>query len=106
MKEWKNKGENVYDDIFENPYNYGSHYSNPFYVAHFLTRIDPFSYIMIELQGNKFDDPDRLFLSFNGSYMCATTQKGDVRELIPEIYCVPEIYHNINNFDMGIRRNK
>ena len=92
--------------LFEKPYNYGTHYSNPFYVAHFLTRIYPFSYIMIELQGNKFDDPDRLFISVYNSYLGATTQKGDVRELIPEIYTLPEIYHNINNYNLGIRRNK
>ena len=92
--------------IFESPYNYGTHYSNPFYVSHFLTRIYPFSYIMIELQGNKFDDPDRLFISVNNSYLGATTQKGDIRELIPELYSLPELYHNINNFNFGIRRNK
>ena len=61
---------------------------------------------MIELQGNKFDDPDRIFISMYNSYMGATTQKGDVRELIPEVYTIPEIYHNINNFDLGTRRNK
>ena len=83
--------------IFESPYNYGTHYSNPFYVSHFLTRIYPFSYIMIELQGNKFDDPDRLFISVNNSYLGATTQKGDIRELIPELYSLPELYHNILN---------
>ena len=101
-----NKNKNGENDLFERPYNYGTHYSNPFYVAHFLTRVYPFSYIMIELQGNKFDDPDRLFISMNNSYLGATTQKGDVRELIPEIYSIPEIYYNINNFNMGIRRNK
>ena len=106
IKSSKAKNESGESDLFEKPYNYGTHYSNPFYVAHFLTRIYPFSYIMIELQGNKFDDPDRLFISMNNSYLGATTQKGDVRELIPEIYSIPEIYHNINNFDLGTRRNK
>ena len=106
IKSSKPKNESGENDLFESPYNYGTHYSNPFYVAHFLTRIYPFSYIMIELQGNKFDDPDRLFISMNNSYLGATTQKGDVRELIPEIYSIPEIYLNINNFDLGIRRNK
>ena len=106
IKSDKPKNESPETDLFEKPYNYGTHYSNPFYVAHFLTRIYPFSYIMIELQGNKFDDPDRLFISMNISYLGATTKKGDVRELIPEIYSLPEIYHNINNFDFGIRRNK
>ena len=58
------------------------------------------------MQGNKFDDPDRLFISMNNSYLGATCQKGDIRELIPDIYSIPEIYHNINNFNLGIRRNK
>ena len=92
--------------LSEKPYNYGSHYSNPMYVTNFLSRLFPFTLILIELQGNKFDDPDRLFISVQTSYYCSTTQKGDVRELIPEFYVIPEIYYNINNFDMGIRRNK
>ena len=92
--------------LSEKPYNYGSHYSNPMYVTNFLFRLFPFSLILIDLQGNKFDDPDRLFISVQTSYYCSTNQKGDVRELIPEFYVIPEIYHNINNFDMGIRRNK
>ena len=91
--------------LSEKPFNYGSHYSNPIYVTHFLSRIFPFCNILIELQGDKFDDPDRLFISVQNSYYCSTTQKGDVRELIPEFYAIPEIYQNINNFDMGIRRN-
>ena len=92
--------------LSEKPYNYGSHYSNPIYVTNFLSRLFPFSYILIELQGDKFDDPDRLFISVQSSYKGSTTHKGDVRELIPEFYTIPEIYYNLNNFDMGIRRNK
>ena len=92
--------------LSERPFNYGSHYSNPIYVTNFLSRIFPFACILIELQGNKFDEPDRLFISVHNSYNCSITQKGDVRELIPEFYSIPEIYFNINNFDMGIRRNK
>ena len=92
--------------LSEKPYNFGSHYSNPIYVNNFLSRLFPYSYILIEMQGDKFDDPDRLFINVSNSYNCSTTQKGDVRELIPEFYTIPEIYHNINNYDMGIRRNK
>ena len=92
--------------LSEKPYNYGTHYSNPFYVTSFLVRIFPFSFISIELQGNKFDDPDRLFISVEKSFNNSITQKGDIRELIPEFYAIPEIYYNINNLNMGIRRNK
>lgn len=45
------------------PYIYGTNYSNPMYVCNFLTRLFPFTHISIELQGSKFDNPDRLFLS-------------------------------------------
>ena len=93
-------------ETYEKPYIFGSHYSNPIYVCHYLTRIFPYSNIIIELQGSKFDDPDRLFLSVNNSFNGATTQKGDLRELIPEFYYIPEMFLNINNLDLGIRRNK
>jgi len=87
----------------QQPHMFGSHYSNPIYVSHYLTRIFPFSHIMIELQGDKFDDPNRLFLSLEGSFNCATSLKGDVRELTPEFFFLPEIFLNINNLNMGLR---
>ena len=86
-------------EINQRPYFYGSHYSNPTYVSHFLMRMFPFSCIMIEIQGNKFDDPNRLFYSLEKSFESATTQKVDLRELIPEFYYFPEIFLNINNFN-------
>ena len=95
-----------YYALTEKPYNYGVHYSNPIYVNNFLSRLYPYSLILIELQGNKFDDPDRLFISIESIYNNSFSQKGDIRELIPEFYTLPEIYLNINNFDMGIRKNK
>ena len=86
-------------EINQRPYFYGSHYSNPTYVSHFLMRVFPFACIMIEIQGNKFDDPNRLFFSLKNSFESATTQKVDLRELIPEFYYFPEMFLNINNFD-------
>ena len=50
------------------PIYYGSHYSNPAYVCHYLTRLFPFSFIAIELQGNNFDDPNRMFRSISKSF--------------------------------------
>ena len=94
------------NDNYTVPYFYGSHYSNPFYVAHFLTRIFPYTHIMIELQGDKFDDPNRLFLSLLNSFEGASTQKGDVRELIPEFMYLPEMFNNINDLDMGVKSDK
>jgi len=97
-KEDFEKGES-----FSPAYFYGHTYSNPMYVTHYLTRIFPFSQIAVELQGSGFDDPNRMFLSLENSFLCSATQKGDVRELIPEFYFMPEIFYNINNINFGER---
>ena len=83
------------------PYFFGSHYSNPTYISHYLTRIFPFSFISIEIQGDKFDDPDRMFISMSKTFESACTLKDDVRELIPEFYTLSGMFQNINNLNLG-----
>ena len=83
------------------PYFFGSHYSNPTYVSHYLTRIFPFSFIGIEIQGDKFDDPDRMFISMLKTFESACTLKDDVRELIPEFYSLSGMFQNKNNLNLG-----
>ena len=86
----------------ENNYDrYGSHYSTSLYVSYYLVRIFPFAHIRIELQGTSFDDPNRLFNSIQTSFNCSSTQKSDLRELIPELFCCPEILVNDNDFNLG-----
>ena len=87
------------------PYVFGSNYSNPIYVCNFLMRLFPFTHISIELQGGGFDKPDRLFLSVKTSFFNSTSQKGDVRELIPEFFYLPEMFRNINKLNMGKLEN-
>ena len=87
-------------------YVYGSHYSNPVYVCHYLLRIFPFCNIGIELQGDKFDDPNRLLISVSKSFEGATSHESDVRELIPEFFYLPEIFLNINNLDLKINTSR
>ena len=94
--------ENDDDGDDENNYDrYGSHYSTSLYVSYYLVRIFPFANIRIELQGTSFDDPNRLFNAVDTSFDCSSTQKSDLRELVPELYCFPEILLNNNDFDMG-----
>ena len=83
------------------PYYYGTHYSNPTYISNFLTRTFPFSLTAIEIQGEKFDDPDRMFLSLQKTFESASSLKDDVRELIPEFYILPEMLLNSNNFNLS-----
>ena len=96
----KENEENIIE-LSQIPYIYGSHYSNPTYVSHFLVRIFPFTFISIEIQGQQFDDPDRIFRSMYKSFDCATTLKTDVRELIPEFYFLPEFLLNDNNINLA-----
>ena len=100
IKKEKDNQEVSIIELNQIPYFYGSHYSNPTYVSHFLIRIFPFSFVGIEIQGEKFDDPDRIFSSMQKTFESATTLKDDVRELVPEFYFFPEIFQNDNNLDL------
>ena len=99
LEHWKN---NEADEEKEENYDrYGSHYSTCLYLTYYLVRVFPYSYIRIELQGKKFDDPNRLFNSLSNSFDCVITQKSDLRELIPEFFCFPEMFLNMNELNLG-----
>ena len=100
IKKEKDNQEASIIELNQIPYFYGSHYSNPTYVSHFLIRIFPFAFIGIEIQGQKFDDPDRIFSSIIKTFESATSLKDDVRELVPEFYFLPELFLNDNNLDL------
>ena len=90
----------------EDPYTYRTHYSTSLYITYYLVRVFPFSNMRIELQGKNFDDPNRLFNSMKDSFMCASTQRADLRELIPELFYFPEMLYNLNNFNLGEIKDK
>ena len=96
-----NEAEENKLDVNHLPYFYGSHYSNPTYISHYLSRSFPSAFVAIEIQGEKFDDPDRLFFSMNKTFISASSLKDDVRELIPEFYITPEIFINQNNLNLS-----
>jgi factor associated with neutral sphingomyelinase activation len=67
------------------PFLYGSHYSTPGFVLHYLVRAAPQH--MLSLQNGKFDAPDRLFASVPNAWQSASVKNpSDVKELIPEFY--------------------
>ena len=88
----------LYEQI---PYCYGSHYSNGMYISHFLGRLFPYSLTMIEIQITGFDCPERLFLCMEKTFLSSTTEKCDIRELIPEFYTLPEMFLNLNQLNFG-----
>ncbi|KAI0101319.1 beige/BEACH domain-containing protein [Nemania sp. FL0031] len=92
-------------EIGESPFHYGTHYSSAMIVASYLIRLPPFVHSYILLQGGNFDHADRLFFSIEGSWKSASQDTGsDVRELIPEFFCLPEFLTNINGYNFGTRQ--
>ncbi len=88
------------------PFHYGTHYSSAMVVSSYLIRLPPFVQSFLLLQGGHFDHPDRLFYSIEGAWKSASHDNGaDVRELIPEFFCLPEFLVNINGYDFGRRQD-
>lgn len=90
------------DEEATKPFHYGTHYSTAATVSGFLTRLRPFDKIVKALQGGSFDLPDRTFSSIGHAFASAAEGSlGDVRELIPEAFYLPEFLVNANHFDFG-----
>ena len=80
---------------------YGSHYSSPGIVLHYLIRQEPFTTMAIDLQSGRFDCADRLFFDMAETWKSCLTSTSDVKELIPEFFCTPEMFLNTNQFPLG-----
>ncbi|KAL7554274.1 hypothetical protein ACHAWF_017715 [Thalassiosira exigua] len=99
-----------YDDLDgfpeEEKFIYGSHYSSPGVVLHYLIRQEPYTSMHIALQSGRFDCPDRLFFDVSGCWRSCNTSTSDVKELIPEFFSCPEIFMNTNDFPLGQTQEK
>ena len=94
------------EDIDENGlFYFNAHYSNIVYTSNFMIRLFPYSFLCIELIGNGFDNPNRLFCSIEETFYNISFQKSDLRELIPEFFYLPEMFMNINLIDFGKQLN-
>ena len=97
LDNYRNKS---FDSIIEVTKAHSNHYSTSSYVCYYLMRLNPFTNNMIKLQSNHFDSPERQFIDIEDTlYLCWEAQIN--RELIPEIYSIPEMYININYNDFG-----
>lgn len=89
-------------EVEMDPFHYGTHYSTAASVCGFLVRLRPFAHWLVELQGGSFDLADRMFSSVGRAWFSASEQaRGDVRELIPEFFFLPELFVNTNKFAFG-----
>ncbi|KAI8824082.1 uncharacterized protein EV422DRAFT_305900 [Fimicolochytrium jonesii] len=95
---------------FEDPtgrikkFHYGTHYSSAASVLYYLLRLEPLTSLHISLQSGKFDHPDRQFHSMQSCWKSVSTGAGDVKELIPEFFYMPEFLLNENDFDLGVKQ--
>ncbi|GFP82298.1 beach domain-containing protein lvsc [Phtheirospermum japonicum] len=80
---------------------YGSHYSTAGTVLYYLTRVEPFTTLSIQLQGGKFDHADRMFSDIAATWNGVIEDMSDVKELVPELFYLPEVLTNENSIDFG-----
>lgn len=100
-KYFKDRFATYASDSSEPAFHFGSHYSNPGIVLSYLVRLFPYSEGAKELQGGKFDLPDRLFKSLQEAWFSCTDDISDVRELIPEFFYLPEFLNNREKYNFG-----
>ncbi|XP_028169314.1 arf-GAP with Rho-GAP domain, ANK repeat and PH domain-containing protein 1-like [Ostrinia furnacalis] len=81
--------------VARQPHHYASLYSNSGGVLHYLVRLPPFTELFLNYQDNNFDMPDRTFHSLATTWRLITNDSPtDVKELIPELFYLPELFHN------------
>ena len=101
QKDYLSKGKLYLSDL--EALAHGNHYSTSAYLCFYLMRTNPFTNIMIRFQSNSFDVPDRQYTDIKSTInLCQNL--GNNRELIPELFSIPEIYINLNNNDFGKTR--
>jgi hypothetical protein len=71
-----------------------------------MIRLPPYTALHIEFQNGKFDHCDRLFWSIPQQYkQIAAGSAGDVKELTPEWFFLPEMFENSSQFDLGVMQS-
>ncbi|KAJ9171294.1 hypothetical protein P3X46_014682 [Hevea brasiliensis] len=91
-----------FDDPVIPKFHYGSHYSSAGTVLYYLVRVEPYTTLSIKLQGGKFDHADRMFSDISATWNGVLEDMSDVKELVPELFYLPEILTNENSVDFGM----
>ncbi|OHS93791.1 hypothetical protein TRFO_02298 [Tritrichomonas foetus] len=96
------KFERVFEET-NNGYFYGTHYSYPAAVLHYMMRAEPFTIFNVVLHSG-FDHRDRLFSSlFETWFTCSECNTTDLKELIPQFFCFPAMFENLNKLLLQTR---
>uniref|UniRef100_A0A0X3PXG3 Neurobeachin n=1 Tax=Schistocephalus solidus TaxID=70667 RepID=A0A0X3PXG3_SCHSO len=90
-----------WDDESQPAFHYGTHYSTAAFVLNYLIRLEPFTTLFLNMQGGKFDHPNRLFHSIESTWSGCMKSSTNVKELIPEFFYLPEMLENVNQYRFG-----
>ncbi|CUG57926.1 Hypothetical protein, putative [Bodo saltans] len=89
-------------------WHYGTHYAPLACVLQSLVRVQPFGDYFLDMN-SKLDEPDRVFESMANTYSNYTGTNSrlskDVREMVPEFYCLPEMLRNTNEVPFGVKQD-
>jgi hypothetical protein len=78
-------------------YFYGTHYMHLGVVIYYLVRVDPFCLFSFHFHDG-WDHPNRMFSDILESWLSAAYfSLSDVKELVPQLLCLPECLVNIGN---------
>ncbi|MFS7966548.1 putative BEACH domain-containing protein [Helianthus anomalus] len=61
-------------------------------------RVEPFTTLSVRLEGGKFD---RMFSDIGATWNGVLEDMNDVKELVPEMFYLPEFLTNENSIDFG-----
>ena len=88
-------------------FHYGTHYSTSAHVLHYLVRVQPYTSMHRSLQSGRLDQADRLFHSMQETWRSTSgnVNMSEVKELIPEMFYLPDVFINESNLDMGERQD-
>ena len=94
--------KNYNDEVDEaEKYLFNIHYSNPAFVFNYLIRVFPYTFLAIEFQGDGFDMSNRIFFSIESTLKSSINISSDLREMIPELYYMIELFYNKNEILFG-----
>ncbi|KAI6219615.1 hypothetical protein M3Y99_01645100 [Aphelenchoides fujianensis] len=81
---------NNWDDESVPAFHYGTHYSTQCFTLNWLFRLEPFTTYFLNLQAGKRGKG-------------CQRDSHDVKELIPELFYLPEMFYNQNGYELGKR---
>jgi hypothetical protein len=97
---------NEWCDDMTPPFHHGTHYSSSAIVMYYLVRLQPFTRMSARYQGGRLDVADRLFHSVAEAWASSSGPRGgDAKELIPEMFLLPELFANANGAPLGTKRD-